>query len=402
MVIWDITRPSAPTRVDVLPETGSISGISFSPDGQRVAVSNGSHTALWSLRLKEWPARRGAEVRLGAPAALAIHPSGRTAATSTAGRQVILWDITPPTEPVRVAAFETGLSGAVSSLAYSPDGNTLAVGSDRGSVELWNVASPSQARRLAAPPESTLDAITRMAFTPDGKTLVVADSHYVVFWDMRQPTLPATMGYPFWPVVPTLAFSLAEGVQAQVAPKGPGSEVVPGADGTPVGARVELWLIGPAAGSGAEPLPGPGGLGSAVEFDPGGTVLAVGGTPSAALSWAGVSSASRPKSSSIRSATTWRSRAASRSQSSALGTAPGGSAVSAARISSRVRPTRWAARIIATRHRTSAKNRRSLPTPRSQGSRPWSAYQRTADRAMPIRSATCPTESPETCHISST
>jgi NAD(P)-dependent dehydrogenase (short-subunit alcohol dehydrogenase family) len=78
----------------------------------------------------------------------------------------------------------------------------------------------------------------------------------------------------------------------------------------------------------------------------------------APMAYAGLSSSSMEKSSSIRWLATCRRCSARRSQSSGVGTCRGGRAESASRISSIDSPTRCEALIIATRHSTSAKKRR--------------------------------------------
>jgi site-specific recombinase XerD len=115
---------------------------------------------------------------------------------------------------------------------------------------------------------------------------------------------------------------------------------------------------------------------------------------------AGVSSSRMANSSSMRLVAAERRRVARRSQSSGVGTLPGGRADSASRISLMDSPTRWAAPIMATRQHTSGKNCRWLLAVRSLGSSPWSSYQRTAERAIPMRSATCPTVRPPSCQLS--
>ncbi len=114
----------------------------------------------------------------------------------------------------------------------------------------------------------------------------------------------------------------------------------------------------------------------------------------------GASSLRMASSSVIRWLAASRRRLARRSQSSGVGACRGGRNASAWRISSIDSPTRWDALIIATRHRTSEKNRRWFPAVLSLGRRPWSSYQRTADGAMPIRRATWPTVRPLACQSS--
>ncbi|WP_128430252.1 trypsin-like peptidase domain-containing protein [Streptomyces cyaneus] len=282
-VLWDLTEPSRARRGAAFPapQEGEAVAIRFSPNGERVMVqhggSAGGHATVWNLRRPGHPQRLGDELPSDSPS-LAVRADGRVLVTAREDGRIDCWDISSPDGAVRISTVRTRIKGGVTALAFRPDGRVLAVGGGGGRAELWDVRDARRPVRRGETPQTTLDRVTTLSYTPDGKTLHLSDNAYVVRWRTGSTAIPLTMGTVYPQFVTRVAFSRQTDTMARVAPYQPLSQVVR-ERGNLVGAAVQLWPVGdsgPMPGSGARELPGPGNVGSAVEFHPAGRILAVG------------------------------------------------------------------------------------------------------------------------------
>jgi WD40 repeat protein len=122
----------------LLGHNGTVTGVTFAPDGQLIATAGVDGTVrLWNSR--------GGNIDKSMP-------------------DVVLRDIPQST-----------------ALAYSPDGTTLAIGA-RDSIRLWNTRDGVEIARL----ENRSGEVTRLTFSADGALLAAASRDWpILIWDVR-------------------------------------------------------------------------------------------------------------------------------------------------------------------------------------------------------------------------
>jgi WD40 repeat protein len=73
----------------------------------------------------------------------------------------------------------------VNAVAFAPDGRSLATASADRTVLLWDVTDPARPRRLDTPLTGHIDAVSAVAFAPDGRSLATASADRTMFrWDV--------------------------------------------------------------------------------------------------------------------------------------------------------------------------------------------------------------------------
>ena len=169
-----------------LPGKGTITAVSFSPDGKTLAVAfddPANTVQLWDVAgrtiLGDIYTHQIGEIR-----AIAFSPHGRVLATSGVLDPVVkLWD--PATmSPAGTLPGNSGYEGfpssipGVWSLAFSPDGKLLAAAGSDGVVRVGNLAGRVVSATLARTSTGQSNAVvaSSAAFSPDGSLLAVGYS----------------------------------------------------------------------------------------------------------------------------------------------------------------------------------------------------------------------------------
>ncbi|NXY93764.1 hypothetical protein HYE82_04995, partial [Streptomyces sp. BR123] len=262
--LWDASGSGGPVPREQ-PLTGAggpVFGLSFSPDGRRLAAgSQDRSTRLWTVPGPADGAPPPPDVLAGAPTAadgpasyvnaVAHSADGRWLATGSADNRVRLYD----------AATRTSLGsfphpGPVTSLAFLPDGQGMVSGAADGTVRIW--------RLPARPLHGVQGTVNAVAYSPDGTLLAVAGRE-VHLWDVRDPWLPRPVGTP-------LANPTGYSGTLSFTPDGR-TLAVGGRDG-----KVWLWDTSrpDRAAPRGEPLAGGTGTVQSAVFSPDGRTLAVG------------------------------------------------------------------------------------------------------------------------------
>jgi WD40 repeat protein len=152
--------------------TGSIYGMAFSPDGQRLACvcPSGGHIALFDT--ESWDVIAEAEVPDGQFISVSFSPDGEYLATGGDEKSVQLWQV----NPLRWVATLGHHNARVKAVAFSPDGKHVVSTSDDQTIALWDVNS----RRLNSFVGTHTAPVYAAAFSPDGKRLVSGEADHSV------------------------------------------------------------------------------------------------------------------------------------------------------------------------------------------------------------------------------
>jgi WD40 repeat protein len=150
---------------------GSIHGLSFHPDGTRLASAGADGSVrIWNIATGETSL-----VRQGEPRALfcvAFSPDGTKLVAAGADRTIRCWEVTTG----RLIHELPGHTNWIMGVAFSPDGSRLASAGADQSVRIWDPLSGRELLSLRGP----RDRVHGVAFSHDGAGLAAASADGVV------------------------------------------------------------------------------------------------------------------------------------------------------------------------------------------------------------------------------
>ena len=169
------------TQIDVPLQghTGTVMSVSFTPDGRTLASGSGDRTIiLWDVATGQ---SKGAPLKghTNTVISVAFTPNGCTLASGSHDSTIILWDVAtgqPKGAPLK------GHTHFVSSVAFTPDGRTLASGSHDSTLMLWDVAT---GQPKGPPLKRHTSTVYSVAFTPDGRTIASGSAdNTIILWEV--------------------------------------------------------------------------------------------------------------------------------------------------------------------------------------------------------------------------
>jgi len=148
---------------------GSVSSVSFSPDGKFLAWSEGV-----MVKVKGGLRRVDTLGHTKGVTSVSFSPDGNFLASGSMDNTVKVWEV----GRWREVATLRGHEGYVYSVSFSPDGKFLASGSEDKMVKVWEVGSWREVATL----RGHEDHVLSVSFSPDGKFLASADYRWVKVW----------------------------------------------------------------------------------------------------------------------------------------------------------------------------------------------------------------------------
>jgi WD40 repeat protein len=195
LMLWDVTNPSAPTRLATLDgKFDYVSSVAFSPDGKHVASAVNDNTILlWDISNPAAPAVVSTlSGHTDLVNSIAFSPDGNKLVSGSDDKSVIIWDVSDPAKPAQLATL-SGLEDRILSVVFNQEGRLLAAGDGANNILLWEVSDPANPSQLATLTGHAFP-VKSVAFSPSGQELASgSEDQSVILWDISNPSAPTQL-----------------------------------------------------------------------------------------------------------------------------------------------------------------------------------------------------------------
>ncbi|HEV7401746.1 MAG TPA: WD40 repeat domain-containing protein [Chthoniobacteraceae bacterium] len=161
-----LRAPATGDALDAIPCAGMrVATLAFSPDGTLLAVGGGTPGEKGEVRLLDWPARKwlaSMAEQHDLITGVAFSPDGQRLATACADNTARIHAIEDHGRRLAGPLVLTGHSSPVQAVAFSPDGKLLVTASMDRSLRVWSAADGKLLRSLG----QHADAVQCVAFRP--------------------------------------------------------------------------------------------------------------------------------------------------------------------------------------------------------------------------------------------
>ncbi len=198
--LWDVA--SEKLRTTLIGHTDGVHDISFSPDSRTLASGSRDRTVvLWDVATGNY--KTTLTEHTNHIEGIAFSPDGNTLASGSRDGRIILWD----TENLQKKMIISGHIYGFQSITFSPDGKTIASGSYDKTVRLWDTTTGKNTSTFPG----HIAVVESVAFSPDGRTIASgggtssvnrwsADDFTVKLWDVDSGINTATLYAHKWSV----------------------------------------------------------------------------------------------------------------------------------------------------------------------------------------------------------
>jgi WD40 repeat protein len=195
MPFWDVTTGRERGKLDASNGRYMARVLTFSPDGKRVATTDGSAVSVWEIATGAQLLKLHGGRSLSS---LTFAPDGKILAAGDDTEALLFWD----------AATGKSLPQFASKgwrVAFAPDGKRFAQGDFSGSVSVRERGSGKEVRRLAVGEgPDPIKLVEFLAFSPDGKTLFCAGRPHLLStgcfqaWDLTTGARLRARSWEHW------------------------------------------------------------------------------------------------------------------------------------------------------------------------------------------------------------